>query len=326
MRHASHRCVTLLAALVLAGCAGDAGILSPVDDGAQGPNPLAGARFFVDPASPARATADAWRTGRPLDAAQIDKIAQQPVTRWFGPWNTDVRADVDAAATASIGAGAVPVFVAFNMPQVGCGGPSGTNTTTADGYRAWISQLALGLGSRRAAVILEPDALGGMDCLTAAQQQQRLELFRHAVQALTASGTVAVYLDAGNPRWQPAAVMASRLRDAGIASARGFALNVANFLTTDENVAYGAQLSSLVGGKHFVIDTGRNGAGSNGEWCNPAGRALGARPTGATGHPLVDALLWVKLPGESDGACNGAARAGEWLPEYALGLAQRAAY
>lgn len=325
MRHASHRCVAMLLAILLAACSGDASIVTPPVDGA-GPNPLAGATFYVDPSSPARQTADSWRTSRPQDAVQLDKIAQQPVTRWFGPWNTDVRTDVDAAVTVSLRAGTVPVFVAYDMPLVGCGGPSGTSTTTADGYRAWISQLALGLGARPAAIILEPDALGGIDCLAPAQQQLRLQLFREAVQVLTASGTVAVYLDAGNPRWQPAAVMAARLHDAGIAGARGFALNVANFLPTAENVDYGTQLSALVGGKHFVIDTGRNGAGTNGEWCNPAGRALGARPTSATANALVDALLWVKQPGESDGACNGATRAGEWLPEYALGLAQRAAY
>jgi endoglucanase len=32
----------------------------------------------------------------------------------------------------------------------------------------------------------------------------------------------------------------------------------------------------------------------------------------------------VKMPGESDGACNGGKLSGEWMPEYALGLAQRA--
>jgi endoglucanase len=120
--------------------------------------------------------------------------------------------------------------------------------------------------------------------------------------------------------------MASRLASAGIGAAQGFALNVSNFLATAENVAYGRELSTLVGGKHFVIDTGRNGLGpaADAQWCNPAGRALGIPPTGATGDPLVDALLWVKMPGESDGACNGGRISGEWMPEYALGLALRA--
>lgn len=46
-------------------------------------------------------------------------------------------------------------------------------------------------------------------------------------------------------------------------------------------------------------------------------------PTTATGNRLVDAYLWIKAPGESDGSCNGAPAAGIWMPEYALGLALR---
>ncbi|MCF3101690.1 glycoside hydrolase family 6 protein [Streptomyces roseoverticillatus] len=57
-------------------------------------------------------------------------------------------------------------------------------------------------------------------------------------------------------------------------------------------------------------------------WCNPPGRALGAPPTTATGDPRVDAFLWVKRPGESDGACRGAPPAGRWWAEYALELAR----
>ena len=66
---------------------------------------------------------------------------------------------------------------------------------------------------------------------------------------------------------------------------------------------------------HFVIDTSRNGrgpgtpkSGTNYKdaqiWCNPPDRGLGARPTTRTGNPLVDAYLWIKIPGESDGQCN----------------------
>jgi endoglucanase len=110
----------------------------------------------------------------------------------------------------------------------------------------------------------------------------------------------------------------------GIENADGFALNVSNFETTQDNMEYGTKISQLLGGKHFVIDTSRNGLGSNGEWCNPPGRATGEKPTLSTGHPLVDAFLWVKVPGESDGTCRGGPRAGEWWPDYALGLIERA--
>jgi endoglucanase len=48
--------------------------------------------------------------------------------------------------------------------------------------------------------------------------------------------------------------------------------------------------------------------------------------TPSTGDPLADAFLWIKAPGESDGTCNGGPSAGTWWPDYALGLAQRAAF
>lgn len=66
--------------------------------------------------------------------------------------------------------------------------------------------------------------------------------------------------------------------------------------------------------KHAVIDTSRNGhgswqppAGKYGDaevWCNPPRRGLGRRPTLDTGNAYVDAFLWIKVPGESDGQCH----------------------
>mgnify|MGYP005811279581 CR=1 FL=1 len=70
---------------------------------------------------------------------------------------------------------------------------------------------------------------------------------------------------------------------------------------------YAAMLGSTRPTTHFVIDTSRNGQGpwtGTLDWCNPPGRGLGLRPTTTTGNPLVDAYLWVKVPGESDGQCD----------------------
>lgn len=292
------------------------------------PSPIAGARFWVDPASSARKTADEWRASRPTDAQAMEKVAAQPQARWIGNWNANVEADVSAAVTRMSAGGELPVLVAYNIPQRDCGGLSGGNSTSPDAYRAWITAFANGVGTRRAIVVLEPDALAAMDCLPPGDQQLRLDLLRFAVRTLAAKGGITVYLDGGHARWQPAATMATRLAGAGIEFAQGFALNVSNFVLTSDNIAFGTQLSALVGGKHFVIDTSRNGLGPTADlqWCNPAGRALGERPTTATGSGLVDAYLWIKTPGESDGACNGAPSAGSWMPEYTLGLAQRAAY
>ena len=84
---------------------------------------------------------------------------------------------------------------------------------------------------------------------------------------------------------------------------------------------------SFHAGKHFIIDTSRNGIGStSGEWCNPKGQSLGSEPTTNTGNALVDALLWIKQPGESDGTCNGGPAAGTWWADYALGLGRNAIF
>ena len=52
--------------------------------------------------------------------------------------------------------------------------------------------------------------------------------------------------------------------------------------------------------------------GSKGSW----------DPTTDTGQGLVDAYLWVKEPGTSDGTCRGGPAAGQWRPQYALELAR----
>jgi endoglucanase len=120
--------------------------------------------------------------------------------------------------------------------------------------------------------------------------------------------------------------------------------------TSGINLRYTNMLGSVQPATHFVIDTSRNGNGpwqppagvypDPQDWCNPPGRGLGYRPTANTGTPLLDAYLWVKIPGESDGACTrglGPAGetvdpewglidpgAGQWFPEMALDLAQNA--
>lgn len=291
-----------------------------------GGSPLAGARFYVNPDSPAAEQERTWQSSDPADAAEIAKIADEPEATWFGNWNSNVTTAVAGTVQAASSQGTIPVLVAYNIPLRDCGGYSSGGATSAAAYRAWIGAFAAGIGNAPAVVILEPDALAGMDCLSAGDQATRLSLLGGAVSVLASHPAVQVYLDAGNADWQPAAVMAARLNEANVAAATGFSLNVSNFDTTSSEAAYGQTVSALVGGKHFVIDTSRNGVGTDGQWCNPPDRALGTPSTGITGIRDVDAFLWIKDPGESDGTCNGGPTAGTWWPQYALGLAERAAF
>ena len=289
------------------------------------PNPFAGARFYVDPNSNAKQQADAWRVTRAEDASAMDRIASQSQADWLGNWIPDVYSHVNARTSTIVAAGALPVFVAYNIPVRDCNSYSAGGATSADAYRSWIRAVANGIGSRRAVVILEPDALGLLECLTTTEQQIRIDLINDAVQVLRSKGNIFVYIDAGNGRWHPDFVMADRLTRAGVARADGFALNISNYITTSDNATYGTSLSGLLGGKRFIIDTSRNGNGPTADlqWCNPDGRSLGAASTANTGHPLIDAFYWIKRPGESDGECNGGPSAGSWWAEYALGLAKQ---
>lgn len=254
--------------------------------------------------------------GRPIE------IASQPTARWFGGWNANVRADAAQLVDAATSQGAVATLVAYNIPVRDCGSYSAGGANSSEAYRGWIRELAAGIGQRQAIVILEPDALAGMGCLATADQNTRLADIADAVNVFAAQTQAYVYIDAGNYSWQSAATMTDRLQRANVAAARGFSLNVSGFGWTTSSTEYGAQIASNLGGKSFVIDTSRNGNGPalNNEWCNPWGRALGQRPTTNTGITNLDAYLWIKVPGESDGPCNGGPSAGTWWQQYAEDL------
>jgi endoglucanase len=270
--------------------------------------------FYLDP------TSDVAQSGIPT-------LASQPVATWFGNWNTDIKNDANALVTKAQSQGAMPVMVAYNIPERDCGSFSAGGANNPAGYESWIQQFAQGIGSAPATVILEPDALAQITCLSSKDQSTRLELLADAVRTLKANANTKVYIDAGHANWIDPTVMAGRLAAADINAADGFSLNVSNFDETSNETMYGTQvsttLSNFIGqNKHFVIDTGRNGNGSDGTWCNPSGRAIGLAPTTNTGNSLIDAYLWIKTPGESDGTCNGGPTAGTWWPYYALSLIQ----
>ncbi len=108
--------------------------------------------------------------------------------------------------------------------------------------------------------------------------------------------------------------------------------NIATWVNTD--AWYTGAMGTAVPTTHFVIDTSRNGQGvlnaavyaaapynqpasvvstiTGGNWCNPPGRGLGTHPTANTGVALLDAYLWVKTPGQSDGTCDSAGGARAW--------------
>jgi endoglucanase len=117
--------------------------------------------------------------------------------------------------------------------------------------------------------------------------------------------------------------------------------------TSGIDASYASALGSTVPATHFIVDTSRNGLGPNsmqtyagtpydqpgsvistlvaGNWCNPTDAALGSTPSAGTGvtlssldtslpgnPPLLDAYLWIKTPGQSDGQCDAAGGVRSW--------------
>lgn len=321
--------------------------------------------------------AAAGLTGQARDDALL--LASFPSATWLTagtPAETQERAhEIVTAATL---AGQVPTLVAYNLPFRDCAQYSAGGATSVAEYTAWVDALAAGIGDAEAVVILEPDGLGIIpwyttvngdlewcqpaeaDAATAAAE--RFTMLNHAVDALGALPSTAVYLDGTHNGWLGVGDASDRLIKAGVERADGFFLNASNYQETVKLQRYGTWISQCLDLSvntwwqpawcasqyypaspgdlstwdlsdaayaqayadtgwtadpatmaHFVIDTSRNGQGpwtppagvypDAEDWCNPPDRGLGLRPTTDTGDPLIDAYLWIKVPGESDGRC-----------------------
>lgn len=309
------RLIAVISVGLLIGCAA-------VGAASLGHNPLAGRPLFVEPGG----TVANAIPQHPEDAAALAEIAGSAQAHWFvgGP---QTRIEVDRYVSAASAAAATPMVVLYAIPQRDCQGQhSAGGVADADDYRRFVAAVRAGIGGRPAVVIIEPDALVAADCFDPTQRTGRIALLRETVTAFAADQNTVAYLDAGHSRWMSVPELTELLQTVGVDRIRGVSLNVSNFFSTLEVRSYGEQLSAATG-VHFVIDTSRNGVGPGptapDNWCNPPGRALGQRPevlTGPTrGH--LDALLWIKRPGESDGACRpGEPTSGRWFNAYALGL------
>src|SRR5690606_8589792 len=189
--------LTLLAGTVAAAAAGAALVLSPL--AAQ----AADSPFYVDPETQAAR----WVAANPNDPRMPvirDRIVSVPQARWFTQNNTStVAAEVSAFTSAAQAAGKIPIMVVYNIPNRDCGGASGGGMPNHSAYRAWIDQVAAGLGGRPATIILEPDVLPLMtSCQSASQQAETRESMAYAGKKLKQGSSQArVYFDIGHSAW-----------------------------------------------------------------------------------------------------------------------------
>lgn len=229
---------------------------------------------------------------------------------------------------------------------------------------------------QRIAVILEPDSLANLVTNLENPKCQAAEgIYKRGIAYAIAKlslPNVFIYLDAAHAGWlgwpknlgRSVQLYKEVLAMAGGPDRiRGFALDVSNYnpakdptnpprdpnAAPNDELGYVADLSkalSAVGikDKGFVIDTGRDGKAyirtSPANWCNIKGAGLGERPQAAPA-PMVDAYLYVKVPGESDGVADpkaprfdpncasddatpGAPQAGKMFDSYLIDLIKNA--
>ena len=291
---------------------------------AEGPAQAEDVKFWVDPDSQA---ARAMATSSGEEAQLLSRIAEVPQAVWVGDWipTNEITGYVAQRVTAAEETGTSLILVVYAIPGRDCGNHSAGGVAESD-YRNWIDAVAAGLWQSDTWVVLEPDALAQLgDC---DGQGDRVGMLRDAAQKLTEAGN-RVYIDAGHSGWHSATETASRLAQIGFEHAAGFALNVSNYNSTPAETQYGQEVIAALGEQvHFVIDTARNGNGGvPGQWCNVPDQAIGAPSqtvAPVNGDDSLQAYLWVKRPGESDGECNGGPAAGAWWHEGALALVRNA--
>lgn len=322
----------LVAVLTLA-CAGLAGCSSadqtePADP--QASNPFSTLPGYAAPDSrTAQAAAQARADGQSERARVFSRLAGVAQGIWLTPEEYppgEVGPYVASVVTAAQAGGKLPLFVVYGISDRDCSGGFSEGGLSPRRYPDWVREIAGGVSGASGAsgesghvtVVLEPDALAA--ALECSQIDERVRLMSSALDAFVAAG-VTTYVDGGHSHWISPPALARLMRRVGVERARGFATNVANYQSDDDERDYAGKLSKLLGGAHFVIDSGRNGNGSTPDWCNPTGRAFGTPPGYVDDGTGLDAFVWVKPPGESDGECGGGPAAGEFWPGRTMAIA-----
>jgi cellulose 1,4-beta-cellobiosidase len=258
------------------------------------------------------------------DALALQKSGGQPVVTTFVVYDLPNR-DCNAAASAG------------ELPAT----PAGE----ARYQHAYIDVIAAAFAAhpdQRITAILEPDSLANLVTNLENPKCQAAEgIYKRGIAYAIAKlslPNVFLYLDAAHAGWlgwprnlpKSIEVYKEVLAMAGGADRiRGFATDVSNYdpahdpgaprrdptAPPNDELQYVGDLAKAldragIAGKGFVIDTSRDGKPnvrtSPGNWCNIKGAGLGPRPR-AEPAPRVDAYLYVKVPGESDGTSDAKA-------------------
>ena len=231
-------------------------------------NPLAGHRWGVYKGNADQAWPPYVRsTG--ANRQLLAKIALRPKAKWFGRWisNRDITTKVRAYIANSTG-GDPDVLTQMTMFRMAPWEHEACRRlpTAAEqaSYRQWVDRAATGIGGSRVALILQPDGPFALCAPHGSKLPSRLVAY--AARKFSALPRTSVYIDGGASDWPKdnPAKAADILMPAGVAYARGFALNSTHYSRTVDNIDFGTRLVAELRrrgapGKHFVINTSSNG-------------------------------------------------------------------
>lgn len=254
----------------------------------------------------------------------ISKIFDYPYAFWFG-WKQGKKKfenlDKRVKRLLNRARPQTPIMVMYNLPDRDLGSYSKGGAVSDERYYEFLKLFADAIGEHKPILVFEPDALPHSTQMEEHQAEHRYDVMKKGINIILENCNAIVYVDVGHSNWlsaEQAGKLINRVSSPGV---RGFSVNVSNYRTTEESLKWSLRVGEHTDYKHFIIDTSRNGNGPYGnDWCNPPGRALGVPSTVNTAHELCDAYAWIKVPGESDGRCNGGPKAGTLWPEYAIEL------
>ncbi|KAL2684491.1 hypothetical protein Neosp_005569 [[Neocosmospora] mangrovei] len=270
-------------------------------------------------------------------ATAAAKVADVPSYQWMDSFDhislmEDTLVDIRKANLA--GGNYAGQFVVYDLPDRDCAAAASNGEYSLDNdgankyknYIQTIKKIIQSYSDIRILLVIEPDSLANlvtnMDVAKCAKAHDAyISLTNYAVTELNLPN-VAMYLDAGHAGWLgwpanqgPAAkLFASIYKDAGKPAAlRGLATNVANYNAWSLSSApLTLKAPPYTTRRASFTQWGRSGKQPTGQiqwgdWCNSKGTGFGIRPSANTGDSLLDAFVWVKPGGESDGTSDTSA-------------------
>jgi endoglucanase len=274
--------------------------------------------------------------------ALLEKIASQPVgvmiSRYSGGGSPSAIYSITRQLMCRAAAsepGSVPIINTYFLYQAGYCESTGAILAHRRRFQSEVSAMARGIGRRPVVLLLEMDAIGSSTCMARSGSLRQWEAdIRYEIGRVAALPHAVSYIEGGYSDGARPAYTARVLHAVGVHRIRGFYTNDTHINWTIKEIRWGEKVARLAGGTHFIVNTSDSGKGpllnahpaTQGveDLCNPPGRGAGPRPTTATGFPNVDAFLWIHVPGESSGHCNGGTAAGTFWLARTLSEAQNA--